>query len=794
MKKKNNMKKFPKKPRPSHGGHPADHRKEKTARGKGKDGVARGGASCKEEARNGGAYGERSARGGAFYRDKARPIHSGAHGGRGHTATRYGHAPAHYGQAPAPHDRRGRAREEEAIGLFRGTARGFGFLSPREGEGTLPTEDVFIPAHETGGALDGDTVRVRFSSYTEWERGEERVRTRGRVTEILSARDTAVGTLFASVSGYGRRRRVLWFLHPDNPRLPPEIPVTDHGAGREGDKAAVRLFRGNCTVPISKESTDVHNTRGCSDGGSAGNHALKSAGGRHYGRGALTAAVYEVFGDAEGREANYAAILSELEIPTDFSEEALSEAEALASRPLSQEGRVSHKRELVLTIDGPHAKDLDDAISLRMLEGGRFLLSVHIADVSEYVRPHSALDRAVMERGTSLYFTDRVVPMLPPALSNDACSLHPGEDKYALSAILTIDKNGDILDTRIERSIIRSRVRGVYGEVNDLFASREDSPFFPKYKAVYPMLLRMHRLFTVLEKKSRARGALSLDRPEAAIFLREDGEVDRIEVSERGEAERMIEQFMLAANEGVATLLHARGIPCVYRVHDRPAADRLADFTTFAHNLGLDTRPLGGEDITPAAFAAILAEAEERGLGRALSYSVLRTMAKAVYSAECRGHFGLGIARYCHFTSPIRRLSDLYTHRIIKAVLLDGQPPTRYRATAERGASAASACELRALEAERAIESLYKTLYLARRIGEEADAVISSVGPFGIFCELPDTCEGLVPAEDLGSDAFFEEDALSLVAEGRAFCIGDAVRIRIEEADVPTRRVRFSLV
>ena len=751
MKKKKSMKKFPKKPPRSGqaGGAPSSHAKNggrRTVK------FAEGGTpdSPPPHAKAGGGV-----LGGPSSRTKKNSSARGGHS-RGGSA-----APARFprGRFPA-RDRYAlrNTREEEAVGLFRGTARGFGFVSPRDdGSTAAREEDVFIPARETGGALDGDTVRVRFVRYTARDFGEERVRTDGRVLEILTPRTHAVGRLSAEVYGYGKKRRLLWFLTPDNPRLPDEIPITDHGSARQGDKVKATLHR----LPLGA-------------------------------RGTLTAAVSEIFGDAEGRDANYAAILSELEIPTEFSEEALAEADALAARPLSREGRALHTRDLILTIDGPHAKDLDDAVSLHMLEGGQFLLSVHIADVSEYVRPRSALETAANERGTSLYFTDRVVPMLPPALSNGACSLHPGEDKYALSALITIDKNGTLLDTRIERSIIRSRVRGVYGEVNDLLRDGEASPFFPKYKAVYPMLRRMHRLYEILEKKSRARGALSLDRPEASIFLDDRGEVDRIEVTERGTAERMIEQFMLAANEGVATLLSERGFPCVYRVHDRPAPDRLADFTVFAHNLGLDVRPLSRGDADAAAFASLLEEAEARGLGRALSYSVLRTMAKAVYSAECRGHFGLGIARYCHFTSPIRRLSDLYTHRIIKAVLLDGQPPARYRATAERGAAIATDTELRALEAERAIESLYKTLYLSRRIGEEVNAVISSVGPFGIFCELPDTCEGLIPAEDLGADAFYEEDSLSLVAEGRIFRIGDPIRIRIEEADIPTRRVRFS--
>ncbi len=649
-------------------------------------------------------------------------------------------------------------RDEETVGLFRGTGRGFGFLMPTAWEGVDPTEseDIFIPASGVGAALDGDRVRVRYHRYRAHRDGEERILTEGEVTEILEGRrETAIGTLAVAESGYGRRARQYAFFIPDSGRLPGEIPVRDRAGARAGEKVEIRLIRG--------------------------------------GGGRLSADVTAVFGDAESRAANYEAILAEYEVPQEFSPETLAEAEAAAARPLTTEnGRISRTRELILTIDGPHAKDLDDAVSLRAAKDGGYLLSVHIADVSEYVTPKSALDRTAMERGTSLYFVDRVVPMLPPALSNGACSLNAGEDKYALTADILLDRAGNIRETTLSRTTIRSRVRGVYDEVNDLFEKGDASPFAEKYKALRPMLSRMRKLYTLLAKKSRARGALELDRPEAAIFLDESGDVARIALCERGDAERMIEQFMLTANEGVATLLSARGFPCVYRVHDAPAADRLADFITYAHNLGLDTRPLCGESVSPRDFAAVLDEARERGLGNAVSYMLLRTMAKAVYSDACRGHFGLGIEKYAHFTSPIRRLSDLSTHRMIKAVLLDGERPEKYRAYAARAASAATEGELRALEAERAIEALYKTVYMAGRVGETADAVISSVTSFGIFCELPDTCEGLIPREELGDDARFMEKTLTMEAGGRLFRVGDPIRIRIADADVESRRVRFA--
>ncbi len=647
-------------------------------------------------------------------------------------------------------------REEEAIGLFRGTGRGFGFLSPTAWEGEEPQEreDIFIPGSGVGPALDGDTVRVSYHRYRAYRDGEEKILTEGRVTAILSPRkETAIGTLAVAESGYGRRARQYAFFMPDSPRLPTEIPVRDRAGARSGEKVEVRLLRD----------------------------------------GRLAADVTAVFGDAEDRRANYEAILAEYDLPREFSPEALAEAEAAASRPLTTHGgRVSRTRDLILTIDGASAKDLDDAVSLRAAEDGGYLLSVHIADVSEYVRPRTALDRTAMERGTSLYFVDRVLPMLPPALSNGACSLNAGEDKYALTADIRLDRAGNILDTALSRTLIRSRVRGVYDEVNDLLEKGEASAFAEKYLAVTPMLRRMHRLYRILEKKSRARGALELDRPEADIRLDARGEVVAITLRERGDAERMIEQFMLTANEGVATLLSARGLPCVYRVHDRPGEERLRDFITYAHNLGLDTRRLAGDPVSPQDFASLLAEAREKGLGNAVSYMLLRTMAKAVYSEECRGHFGLGIEKYAHFTSPIRRLSDLATHRMIKAVLLDGEPAEKYRAYAHRAAIAATEGELRALDAERAIEALYKTVYLASRVGEECEATISSVTSFGIFCELADTCEGLIPREELGESARYLPEALAIEADGRLYRTGDLIRIRIEEADIESRRVRFT--
>ncbi|MBQ7377740.1 MAG: VacB/RNase II family 3'-5' exoribonuclease [Clostridia bacterium] len=625
--------------------------------------------------------------------------------------------------------------------VFCGTRYGYGFAEV-EGRG----EDLFIPERKTGGAMHGDRIRVRFTPQYEGRQEGEVV----AITEY--AHTTLVGILAAEETIFRRRRVRRYFVIPDNPHFGEAYPAVYQSGYRVGHKVEVSLGR---------------------DGESAGT-------------------LLRDFGDAESRGANYGAILSENGIETEFTEDALREAELAASTPLSEAGR-TRVRDVVFTIDGADAKDLDDAISLRRVKGG-YLLGVHIADVSEYVKPKGELDAAAHARGTSVYFTDKVVPMLPPALSNGACSLNAGEDKYALSATVQLDQSGKIVDCRIEKSILRSRVRGVYSEVNDLLENREASAFYEKYKGVYPTLLEMTELYLILDRRSRARGAMELDRAEARILLDESGEPVEIVARERGVAEKMIEQFMLAANEAVATRMHALTVPCVYRVHEEPSPDRLREFVTFAHNLDFDTRPFSERRPTGRDFSDLLDTARERGIGDALSYTVLRTMAKAKYSAAAHPHFGLGIPLYCHFTSPIRRLSDLVTHRIIKAVLLDGEPAKRYESAARRAADAATEGELRALAAERGIDALYKTVYMTRHIGEEFDAVISSVTSFGIFAELQNTCEGLIPLSSLDGAFVFDERNLSVHSGRTVYRLGDRIRVRVVDADVPSRRVRFAIV
>ncbi len=639
--------------------------------------------------------------------------------------------------------------KKTAEGEFRSTRYGYGFVSV---EGM--SEDIFIPASKTGRAFNGDRVRVSYISSFDGK-------TEGEILEVLEYFDcTVIGTLCSHTAGrnahrHGRMRGATrYFVIPDSSKIG-DIDVVPPPDAVDGDKVEVKLDRRS--------------------------------------RNGLRGEIIENFGPAESREANYLAILSENGIKTEFEPEALSLAKRLAQTPVSLDGRSDLTDKIIFTIDGADAKDLDDAISLDIAKNGDFILGVHIADVSEYVTPKTALDRAAMRRGTSVYFTDKVVPMLPRALSNGACSLNAGEKKYALSASLRISRDGKILSTRIEKSVIVSRVRGVYSEVNDLFENGERSEFFEKYSGVYNSLCEMRELYRILLARSNERGAMELDRAEARIILDSSGEPFDIVKRERGESERLIEQFMLAANEGVATLMTEKGLPCVYRVHEPPVTEKLHDFLTFAHNSGFDLSGIG-KNITGKDFQRILQKAREEGKGEAVSYIMLRTMAKAKYSYKCEGHFGLGIERYCHFTSPIRRLSDLATHRMIKATLLSGDTPSKYTGYARRAAAAASETELRAMSAERAIDDLYKCIYMERFVGKEFDASITMITSFGIFAELDNTCEGLILLSELGEGFVYDEKNLSLYSGSKKYSLADRVRVRVVSTDISTRRVRFTLV
>ncbi len=642
-----------------------------------------------------------------------------------------------------------KSRNISAEGIYSEASGGFGFVAV-EGE----ERDIFIPEGSSLDALDGDRVKItyhRFLSHT----GE--IKTEGRVTEVTEyGKVFVVGTVEFDTVRVGRRRINTLFLLPDDGKIKKRIFLRDERGVKIKDKVKAKLIRDKYSYT-------------------------------------LYADVITNFGSSESKDANYMAILSECEIDSDFSKEELDAARLSASEAISCVGR-KVRDELIFTIDSESAKDLDDAISLKCNKDETYTLGVHIADVSHYVKEKTALDRLAMKRGTSVYFTDKVVPMLPPDLSNGACSLNPREDKYALSAILTLDKDGNIIKTEMEKSVIRSHIKGIYSEINKIFCGNADGAILDKYKDCLKTLSEMHGLYEILAEKSRKRGSVDLESAEAEIFLDERGMPSDIVKRERGDAEKMIEQFMLAANEGVATLLLSKNIPCVFRIHEAPPEDKFESFIAYAHNLGFDTSFISAQKCAPKDLARLIEKASERGIGEAVSYACLRSMSKAAYSEIHRPHFGLAIENYCHFTSPIRRLSDLATHRIIHRVLLEEKSPDKYRSYAKRAAAAATEGELRAINAERRIENLYKTIYMSEKIGEIYPAMINSVTSFGIFATLGNTCEGLIPISLIPGNFVFDEKNMSLRNNKSVLKIGDHITVRVEETDITRGKLRFSLI
>ncbi len=643
---------------------------------------------------------------------------------------------------------RGKRTDIQADGIFSETQYGYGFVNIY-GE----KRDIFIPDGYTMGAVGGDTVRIKYRKFLTPD-GEEK--TEGRIIEILEyGKQTVIGTVEVDIVRIHKKRINRWFVVSDDAQIKRRIVLRGIEGAMHGDKVMVRLLR---DTPYLYE---------------------------------LSGDVISVFGKADTKDASYLSILAESEIDTNFTSEELAAASEVAKEPISSEGRAV-KSQLIFTIDSESAKDLDDAISLKVNTDGTYTLGVHIADVSHYVKEKTVLDRLATRRGTSVYFTDKVVPMLPESLSNGACSLNPGEEKYTLSASIELSSSGDILSTVIENSIIKSHIKGIYSEINAIFEDRADEATIEKYRECLPTLSDMHSLYKILSKKSEERGALELDSPEAEIALDGTGEPIAIEKRTRGDAEKMIEQFMLTANEAVATLLINEGIPCVFRVHEPPPEDKLSDFIKYAHNLGFNTHHISLEKCSSRDLARLMKEADLRGISAPLSYACLRSMSKAVYSDIPRPHFGLGIENYCHFTSPIRRLSDLATHRIIKKVLIEGKAKEKYRSYAKRAAAAATEGEMRAVSAERRIDALYKAIYMSKRIGEIYDAAISSITAFGIFVSLENTCEGLIPISTL-DNAIFDESNISMRTSSGILKIGDILSVRLEESDISRGKLRFSL-
>lgn len=513
----------------------------------------------------------------------------------------------------------------------------------------------------------------------------------------------------------------------------------------------------------------------------------------------ITARVIHIYGRADSARVCSDAIIDSNGIPVKFSVAVKHEAAMKAAEPITQEEisrRLDLRNEPIFTIDGADAKDLDDAISVKKTENG-WELGVHIADVSHYVREGTLLDQAAMDRGTSVYFADRVIPMLPVEISNGCCSLNAGTNKLTFSALLNLDKRGELVDYRFEKSVINSRVRGVYSEVNAIFDGTADEETTKKYAPVYQELIEARELAAILKEKAHKRGELEIETTELKFVLDERGVCVGVSERERGEAEELIEQFMISANRAAALYAKSALIPFVYRVHEAPEAERLETLSELAAACGFPVRRLK-EGVRQTDLSELIEKAKPTKYARLISTQVLRTMAKARYAPEPLGHFGLSLEDYCHFTSPIRRYPDTSVHRILTA-LVSGESidriQQRYSEFAAESSKTSSDRELRAMRAERDAEKCYAAEYMACHIGEVHPGIVSGVTNKGIFVCLGNGIEGFVDLT-LDDHAFFEFDGTASTMDrrsGKKYSIGDSVFIKVKSASVPTGMIDFEI-
>ncbi len=623
-------------------------------------------------------------------------------------------------------------------------SRGFAFARPESGG-----NDVFIHADRLKSAFLGDTVQL--SNLRQDEKGPA-----ADVDEISEKSSRLItGTL--------NRENGLYELIPDD-AIRYHIPV---------DKKSVRKARHGDKVQV--EVSRVPHTSGYS------------------GR------VVKIYGKSESARICADAIIDQNGIRSKFPDEVLAEAREISSQSITEQdlkGRLDLRETSICTIDGADAKDLDDAISVSKTKAG-FKLGVHIADVSHYIKEGSAIDEEAIQRGTSVYFADRVIPMLPQELSNGVCSLNAGEDKLTFSAIVQLDKQGNILSYEFHKSVINSKVRGVYSEVNELFQKTADPELKKKYASVIRSLNAARELADILKQHSIDNGTIDLDSTESRFTLNENGICVNVEPRRSGEAEQMIEQLMITANQAAAKLAKEKEIPFVYRVHELPNPERVDTLIEIVDALGLNTRSLKKKgDISTADFADIMNQAEGTAAQKVISHQILRTMAKARYDVHPLGHFGLALADYCHFTSPIRRYPDTAIHRILSALLQNGKKDDlnrRYLNFANAAASQSSGAEVRAMQAERSAEDCYMAEYMTQHIGESFTGVISGVTQRGIFVELPNSVEGFVPIISFeGTDYQFDGLITQIDRRtGNKLTIGQVIAIKVAAADVASGRIDF---
>ncbi|HIY62804.1 MAG TPA: ribonuclease R [Candidatus Mediterraneibacter stercoripullorum] len=641
--------------------------------------------------------------------------------------------------------KRGKYSKGHAVhlkGTFQANVRGYGFVHP-EDEG----EDVFIPEENINGAFQGDEVEFVIVGKTGGRRRE------GKVVKILSHNITRIVGLYEQSRNFG-------FVRPDDQRYLRDIyiPAGKENGAMTGHKVVVELtsYGGEHSKPEGK--------------------------------------IAEIIGHVNDPGTDILSIVMDRRIPTEFLEKVLNQAVRVGKEvsEADRAGRLDLRDWQMVTIDGEDAKDLDDAVSVNR-EGDNYRLGVHIADVANYVQENSALDREALNRGTSVYLADRVIPMLPHKLSNGICSLNAGEDRLALSCIMTVSPSGAVVDHQIAETVIRVDRRMSYTGVAKMLD--EDSDALRENEEFIPMIQMMKELSDIIRENRGRRGSIDFDFPETKVILDEKGRPTDIKPYERNDATKIIEDFMLLANETVAEEYYWRELPFLYRTHEPPEEEKIRQLSTFINNFGYHIHVHG--EVRPKEIQKLLGRVDGTPEEAMISRLALRSMKRARYTPENTGHFGLAARYYTHFTSPIRRYPDLQIHRIIKEDLrgrLNEGRIEHYEKILPEVAAQCSDRERTADEAEREVIKMKKAEYMQQHIGEEYEGVISGVTKWGIYVELPDTVEGLLHVSDMRDDHYeFSEQNYEMVGAhtGRTYKLGQKIRVRVADADKLQRTVSF---
>ena len=636
------------------------------------------------------------------------------------------------------------------VGKFVAHRKGFGFVESDEEY----TQDLFIPAADTNGAMHNDRVVAEITKPATDERRAE-----GTIIKVVEREITKVVGEFQSNKTFG-------FVIADEKKFNQDIyiPKKYFSGAKDGDKVVVQI-----TV-------------------------WPQAGRKPEGK------IIEVLGPKGEKEVEILSIIRAHGLPEEFPKKVLEEAQKVA-QPIPQEeiDRRLDIRDLnIFTIDGEDAKDLDDAISIERLSNGNFKLGVHIADVTHYVHEKSKLDKEALKRATSVYLVDTVIPMLPKTLSNGVCSLNPHEDKLTLSVFMEIDRKGNVQQYDIKETIINSKARMTYTEVSDIL-EHDDEELKAKYSHVADDFKTAEELAKILMQRRNQRGAIDFDFPEAKIILTPEGKVSDIKEYERRISNRIIEEFMLITNETVAEHYFWLNIPFVYRIHETPSSEKMQELGKFVSTFGYTIKG-DLEEVHPKALQSIISAIKGKKEEEAISTIMLRSLRQARYSPECSGHFGLAAKYYSHFTSPIRRYPDLQIHRIIKEQLnnkINKKRQEQLVNIVDYASTQSSERERAADLAERDVKDYYKAVYMEDKVGEEFDGVVSSVTSFGMFIELPNTVEGLSRLANMRDDYYiYDEMTYTIIGERtrKTYRIGDPVRIKVDNVNVDLREIDFKIL